>query len=113
VTTAQVRDGHTMYQLSAGTAYRIARLVARNIDLSSIATYAPEKWAKHYGMNERRWITFESRVINCYGIGPQCIFAAVMGNQIIELLEAQNGAVVRYRAQNLFEDSIDAEWSER
>lgn len=110
MTTATVRDGHTMYQLSAGTAYRIARTVAKHIDLMNLCTINPSGWAAICGHDERRWITFTANVLNDYGIGPNAIFASVMGHQIEQLLEAQNGAVVRYRSQNLYEDSIDADW---
>jgi hypothetical protein len=111
MTTATVRDGHTLYQLTSGTAYRIARIVARNIDLEGVAVEHPEKWAGYYGHQESRWIAFQARVFNNYGIGPMAIFASVMGHQIEHLLESQNGAVVRYRSQNLYEDSIDADYT--
>jgi len=100
-----------MYQLTSGTAYRIARAVARNVDIVNESVMNPTLFAANHGHRERRWISFEARVLNDYGIGPTCIFASVMANKIIELLESQNGAVVRYRSQNLFEDSIDAEYT--
>jgi hypothetical protein len=111
MTQATVRDGHTIYQLTAGTAYRIARATAKHIDVMNDCVQDPVFWAAFHGTDERRWISFAARVQNDYGIGPYAIFASVMGHKVPELLEAQNGSVVRYRAQNLFEDSIDADYT--